>query len=286
MQEVLLRTTILVPKATMNIYRNPQQLLIPDNVAAAATATTATSKSFVKHLLDDSVDMNDTISSKLNELSMKERTKCIHELHGIPEGPVPETREIRQAKLREVNEAVSKFRKDDTVAYQMACEKDKKYVDGIKLLCLRADQFNGQKAATRLVSYFSFKQSLFGDKSLARDIALDDLKDEDKEGMHKGIVRLLPEKDRAGRSILMAITEGERHPYKTETWVSLSQNINPSVLVICACSHNSRLPFFSYIIIVSHTAIYDYYRTAGHGHSDNGRRLYNLCIGEKTDWDW
>jgi hypothetical protein len=80
-------------------------------------ATTVTKNVFNKDLADDSGAANLTINAKLNELTREERTRGIHELHGVADDLVQETsQKIVQTKLQEMNEATSSFQNDDTVA--------------------------------------------------------------------------------------------------------------------------------------------------------------------------
>jgi hypothetical protein len=146
------------------------------------------------------------LCSKLNQLSLEERTQAIHELHGVADIEA-ETAEMLTTKLREMTLFADSFGETErTVAYRKVLKMDKAYVnDKIKLLCLRADYYNSEKAATRMMSFFSFKQRLFGDDKLARDIVLDDFTSEDREVLDSGVVQLLQQRDRAGRGITLHI---------------------------------------------------------------------------------
>jgi hypothetical protein len=152
---------------------------------------------------------------------MAERTQGIHELHGVAED-VEETPAILDTKLEEMNQATASYSKAHTAgAYQKASKMDEKYVGRIRLLCLRADPYNIEKAATRLASFFDFKQQLFGEEKLTKDITLDNFLGEDKHGLDSGPFQLLPERDRSGRAIIMFVGDKASNN-SSETAVSTS----------------------------------------------------------------
>ena len=110
----------------------------------------------------------------------------------------------------------------NTAAYVQAMEIDIEYVLQIQWLCLRADDFDSSQAASRLVSFFTFKLRLFGPTKLCQDISLMDLNQEtDLQALIDGRVSILPQRDSAGRSIIVAMTkhEGGQYQVSVETWV-------------------------------------------------------------------
>jgi hypothetical protein len=156
---------------------------------------------------DDDVHVGKILGDKLNELSLEERTHGIHDLHGVAD-IADETPEMLRTKLQEVGEIANSFSDDAaTVAYRkvLMLMVNRDYVEKIKLMCLRADYYVSQKAAARLVSFFSYKQELFGDQRLAREITLEDFEGEDRLGLNNGVYQLLPQRDRAGRAVIMFV---------------------------------------------------------------------------------
>ena len=82
---------------------------------------------------------------------------------------------------------------------------------------MKADHYDTNKAASRLLCFFSYKSELFSsggdgtstednDEILGRGITMDDFDEDDKKGLTMGTVQLLQERDRAGRGIVMITT--------------------------------------------------------------------------------
>jgi hypothetical protein len=76
------------------------------------------------------------------------------------------------------------------------------YVHSLRLLFLRADGFDVRKAALRLVTFFEAKLRLFGSEALARPIRLSDLDYKDILSLRSGCIQVLPDPDKAKRSVL------------------------------------------------------------------------------------
>jgi hypothetical protein len=170
----------------------------------------------------------DVVSSKLNMLSLEERSHIEHEMHGIV-NLEDETGEPLEIKLNDMNRALSELTtpknsstKDNnntggggdgeeqeqavvetSAAYEKALTMSEEYVEGLKVGFLRAAYYNSQEAASRLVYFFHFKRRLFGDEKLVRDIHFSDLNEDDLTGLKLGLVQLLPHRDRAGRGVIL-----------------------------------------------------------------------------------
>ena len=74
-----------------------------------------------------------------------------------------------------------------------------------KVMFLRADRFNPQAAAKRILAHFEYKLELFGIDKLHLDLTMDDLSEEEREIYQRDeSFRFLPldTKDHAGRNIL------------------------------------------------------------------------------------
>jgi hypothetical protein len=67
---------------------------------------------------------------------------------------------------------------------------------------LRADNFDIEKCAHRIVRHFEEKLELFGPEKLASDIRLEDLNADDIEALEGGGMQFLPHPDQFGRLIL------------------------------------------------------------------------------------
>jgi hypothetical protein len=67
---------------------------------------------------------------------------------------------------------------------------------------LRAENFDSNRAAARLVASFETKLETFGPDPLARDLLLSDLNEDDHKCLQSGLMTLVPAKDVAGRGTM------------------------------------------------------------------------------------
>jgi hypothetical protein len=148
----------------------------------------------------------DVVSARLNQMSLEERSDALHDLHGVGDD-IDETPEFLEGKHQELGRAllscIASAKPEESLAFRKALRMSKAYVDGFKLLFLRADMYQSEMAANRMIAFFSRKMELFGEDLLVQDIQLKHLTDEEKESLHQGIIQLLPQRDRAGRAIFM-----------------------------------------------------------------------------------
>jgi hypothetical protein len=152
----------------------------------------------------------DVLSSKLNKLSIEERSSALDQLHGVAD-PMEETPDMINAKIQELTDALHSpipgLGPEDSVAYRKALELSPEYVEGLKVRFLRSTRYNSQGAATRMLYFFSRKIELFGEETLARDLKFKDLNEEEQEALRNGLAQLLPQRDRAGRAIIFVSGE-------------------------------------------------------------------------------
>jgi hypothetical protein len=145
------------------------------------------------------------ITAKLSKLSMEERTQGIHEVHGVTDFP-EESPEMIKSKIQEISSAAESFGENErTEPYQKAVEINKDYVEGIKLLSLRSSDYDCDKAAERMVSYFSLKKNFFGVEKLGKVVVYNDLQSDDKRALHNGLCQLLQQRDISGRAVVLAM---------------------------------------------------------------------------------
>jgi hypothetical protein len=81
--------------------------------------------------------------------------------------------------------------------------------DDFKLRFLRCDLFDVKKAAKRLVTYLDLLVEIFGAYALKRPICLTDFSKEELRHMRKGLIQMLPYRDRSGRRIIIVFPEEE-----------------------------------------------------------------------------
>jgi hypothetical protein len=136
----------------------------------------------------------------LNKISLNEREQVFEDLHGVSD-TIDESPEFVACCLAELEAEIAKIRYRD--AYLAAANKDSSYTNSrnLRLKFLRAEQFDSKKAAVRLVGFFERKLEVFGPDSLARDLLISDLDEEDQECLQCGLLTLVPATDMAGRGI-------------------------------------------------------------------------------------
>jgi hypothetical protein len=155
----------------------------------------------------------DSNRKKLNDLSMEERNRALHDLHGVADLP-EETPELLSQKLDqlEVELQRQKQRNATSTAYQQATDEagtepsKKRYLEKVKLQCLRADSYDVAKTASRVLRFFQLKLRLFGStKLLPQDLGIQHIPKEDLPYLQSGFIQLLSQRDRSGRALLLMI---------------------------------------------------------------------------------
>ena len=140
-------------------------------------------------------NIDSAICQKLNKLTREERNKGTYDLHGVADDAFKEvTIETIQTKMLEMTARIPHspcFANADTAAYQNALQIDKDYVEKMNSICLRARQYNSQKAGDNVIQLFSLKQELFGEEKLCKNIAMDDLHEDGIKSLQEGRVQLL-----------------------------------------------------------------------------------------------
>jgi len=108
-----------------------------------------------------------------------------------------------RTSLERLSIAIEASPKQDKNAYELSQEFPKTYVntEEFRLIFLRCECFDIQKAAKRMLGYLNSIRSLFGEVVLERDICMSDLGKETKEYLRAGPLRLFPGRDRSGRRV-------------------------------------------------------------------------------------
>jgi hypothetical protein len=143
-------------------------------------------------------------AQELNKLSIQERDDVLQDLHGVSD-IIAEDENLVSRCLQEMHGAIVAINEKD--AYLMAEAQNYDYVHSLdfRLMFLRAEYFNPEDAAIRLVAFFESKKDLFGVEKLTKPITLDDLGPDDIAALEAGYSQLLPGRDRAGRAIVTVI---------------------------------------------------------------------------------
>lgn len=84
----------------------------------------------------------------------------------------------------------------------------------LRLMFLRAEEYDARKAARRIVFFFEAKRKLFGDEKLTKTITLDDLDLRDQEALLTESIQVLPCTDTAGRVVLFVAA----YYFKFKSW--------------------------------------------------------------------
>ena len=162
---------------------------------------------------EESVDA--LLAHEMAQLSMDEREEINFELHGINSQQEETSISIQkglvalsQVLVEQEQEAVAN--PDSPLAtsmsaYLIAKSKDREYVEAeqFRLLFLRATRWKIPEAANLIYKHLAIKSELFREELLSRDILFSDLDEREQKIVYSGYIRLLPERDRAGRNIVM-----------------------------------------------------------------------------------
>ncbi|KAL3941170.1 MAG: hypothetical protein SGBAC_004424 [Bacillariaceae sp.] len=129
-----------------------------------------------------------TPSLKLNELSMKEREMALQDLHGVSDIPYEDEAFVQSAlrELREELQLQESFGADDQELIKF----------------LRAESFDTLRAAARWNRFAASQKKLFGNQDIIKH---SDLFAEDMKYLQSGFMQLLPQRDRAGRAIILCL---------------------------------------------------------------------------------
>ena len=136
---------------------------------------------------DDGFD--ELLAKELNSLSLREREQVFHDIHGVSQS-VEETPTFVAQKLAELDLNVSK--KKRRYAYDRAKAQNPDYVASrrFRLAFLRAEEFDAEAAATRLVRFCEEKLLLFGEERLGRDVTIQDFSEEDLQCLKSGAMQV------------------------------------------------------------------------------------------------
>jgi hypothetical protein len=140
------------------------------------------------------------LAKEMNQLSVEEREKVLEDVHGIAR-VIDEPQEFIEACLALLEKELTNI--SSRAAYDLASSMSKEYTSSnkMRLMFLRAESFDPNKAASHMVAFFDEKYKLFGAEKLTKDIVLADLDPDDIVALESGSFQVLPEKDSAGRKV-------------------------------------------------------------------------------------
>jgi hypothetical protein len=168
------------------------------------------------------------LALELSKLSVKDRQEAEFDIHGVAD-ELSETPELIETSLHDLGHEIerklaaaaslpaeqqsppapntddSNSTTDPCAAYRKALAQNRDYVHDktLRLKFLRAEKFQIEPAADRLIKFFQLKEQLFGSEKLAKDITQSDLGRDDLACLRSGITQILPLPDRAGRTVMV-----------------------------------------------------------------------------------
>lgn len=151
-------------------------------------------------------DIDSHLAWELRNMSMEDRSTLFEEIHGVTSVPPEEGSPERMKEcLHQMDEEIKRI--PDKRAYEEALSYESSFVndESFRLSFLRADRFDTQKAAARMVLKLDLLSRYFGPVALQRRLTIHDLTEEAKNAVKSGNLQLLPTRDRAGRMIMMRI---------------------------------------------------------------------------------
>jgi hypothetical protein len=181
--------------------------LVASSLLRAEQARTSTGNAAIavpphsESLTPQSIDA--MLARELNQLTFQEREGIFEEFHGVHNSAVDETPDFVERKLaaleREIQSIPHKPAYDRAVRLNSAYVRDEQ---GFRLPFLRAEHFQEQQAANRMMRYLAFVQELYGQVALVRPTYLSDLTALDLAVLRAGNWQLLPGRDKSVRRII------------------------------------------------------------------------------------
>ena len=156
----------------------------------------------------------DEVAQALNQLSIQQREKVFHDIHGTGRPDAAEDPLLVKTCLKALEERILEVYLHENAqppvsrsALTLAMQQNPAYVlhEEFRLAFLRADDWDVSQAAHRMIRFFEEKRNLFGVEKLAEEITIDDFGGEDKECLDSGCMQHCPLKDRSGRSIFSSV---------------------------------------------------------------------------------
>jgi hypothetical protein len=150
-------------------------------------------------------DTDTQLAQELHQLTLQEREQVSEDIHGVSKITDEDPYFVDHCLLQmDMEFRRLKKHKKDTSAYDSALFLAPRFVMGrdFRLMFLRAESFDPEKALNRMVQHFESKLELFGLDKLVKPITQEDLHEDAKDALRTGFLQLLPIKDRSGRKII------------------------------------------------------------------------------------
>lgn len=169
----------------------------------------------IKAVSDNAKSFERILAQEIYETNKEDRESILYEMHGVQSRAVPETPQMIQLALEELEQEISEIfckscssdsSAELTRGHRLAVDQlNSMYVTSpsFRLRFLRHEFFNAKKAAIRYFRCLNHLVLLFGEVSLLRPLRIDDLSESERNILESGRIQVLLSRDRMGRRILV-----------------------------------------------------------------------------------
>lgn len=156
-------------------------------------------------------DSDSILADSMLKLSVDNRAKALEEINGIPQNCIEDLSEIKVG-LKTLDNHLSDIKKG-TVC-EVAEAMDRQYVTGrdFRMMFLRSTRYDAPEAAERITRFLDEKRNIFGQSKLIKKITFEDLDEEAIAYLKSGALQILPERDNAGRKVLLLLVHLKDSP--------------------------------------------------------------------------
>lgn len=150
-------------------------------------------------------ELDSMMAQEVSQLSFIDRSSIYEEIHGVQSLAIQESPQLLQQALENFQQQLEIF-PGKKAAYDDAMIAGSSYVcsDELRLKFLRADFFDAKKAVARFLMHLENVFEFFGPLALQRPLQYSDLGRKETELLRKGMMQILPSRDRAGRLVQIA----------------------------------------------------------------------------------
>lgn len=147
------------------------------------------------------------IAREYQELPPTQQNQVWSDLTGSETATILQTDESPEAihlAIGELAYEIDKIPTKHKQAFEMALANFPDFVNDPSFILrfLRAERFDANLTAARLVLHFEQKLELFGPDKLGREILLSDLEEDDMDCINRGYLQILHKKDFSGRNVV------------------------------------------------------------------------------------
>lgn len=147
-------------------------------------------------------ETEELLMSDFNKLPIDEQARALDDIYSAGS----ELRENPAVIDKLLTDFEKQVERGNYPIYQLAVEQDRSYVEdpGFRLMFLRANLHDVNKAVSQMISFLRQKAKYFGADKVTSDITLNDLSPDEVKLMLSGIYHIQDETDRHGRVIFMS----------------------------------------------------------------------------------